>query len=73
VDGTLIPIDRVVGPTLYSGKHKKHVMNLQVNASPGADILRVSGPLPSSVHDKKAEWIRDVLAGLEAARPAHAG
>jgi len=30
-------------------------MNLQVIASPGGDILWVSGALPGSVHDKKAE------------------
>jgi hypothetical protein len=29
--------------------------------------LWVSGPLPGSVHDKKAEWIWGVLAELEAA------
>jgi hypothetical protein len=32
-------------------------MNLQVIVSPGGDILWVSGPLPGSAHDKKAEWI----------------
>jgi DDE superfamily endonuclease len=42
-------------------------MNLQVIASPGGDVLWVSGPLPGSVHDKKAEWIWGVLAELEAA------
>ena len=31
-------------------------MNLQVIASPDGDILWVSGALPGSVHDKKAEW-----------------
>jgi hypothetical protein len=68
VDGTLIPIDRVAADRpFYSGKHKKHGMNLQVIASPGGGILWVSGPLPGSVHDKKAEWIWGVLAGLEAA------
>jgi hypothetical protein len=41
-------------------------MNLQVIASPGGDILWVSGALPGSVHDKKAEWIWGVLAELEA-------
>jgi hypothetical protein len=51
----------------YSGKHKKHGMNLQVIADPGGDILWVSGALPGSVHDKKAEWIWGVLAELEAA------
>jgi hypothetical protein len=68
VDGTLIPIDRVAADRpFYSGKHKRHGMNLQVIASPGGDVLWVSGALPGSVHDKKAEWIWGVLAGLEAA------
>ena len=67
VDGTLIPIDRVAADRpIYSGKHKKHGMNLQVIASPGGDILCVSGPLPGSVHDKKAAWVWGVLAELEA-------
>jgi len=68
LDGTLIPIDRVAADRpFYSGKHKRHGMNLQVIASPRGDILWVSGALPGSVHDKKAEWIWGVLAELEAA------
>jgi len=68
LDGTLIPVDRVAADRpFYSGKHKRHGMNLQVIASPAGDILWVSGPLPGSVHDKKAEWIWGVLAELEAA------
>jgi hypothetical protein len=68
VDGTLIPVDRVAADWLfYSGKHKKHGMNLQVIASPDGDIVWVSGALPGSVHDKKAEWVWAVLAELEAA------
>ena len=56
LDGTLIPIDRVAADRpFYSGKHRKHGMNLQVIASPDGDILWVSGALPGSVHDKKAE------------------
>jgi len=58
LDGTLIPIDRVAADRpFYSGRHRKHGMNLQVIASPDGDILWVSGALPGSVHDKKAEWI----------------
>ena len=49
----------------YSGKHKKHGMNLQVIASPHGDILWVSGAPPGSVHDKKAEWVWCVLGELE--------
>jgi hypothetical protein len=68
LDGTLIPIDRVAADRpFYSGKHKRHGINLQVIASPDGDILWVSGALPGSVHDKKAEWIWGVLAELEAA------
>jgi len=68
LDGTLIPVDRVAADRpFYSGKHRKHGMNPQVIASPDGDILWVSGALPGSVHDKKAEWIWGVLAELEAA------
>ena len=68
LDGTLIPIDRVAADRpFYSGKHKKHGMNLQVIASPDGGILWVSGALPGSVHDKKAEWIWGVLDELEKA------
>jgi DDE superfamily endonuclease len=68
VDGPLIPIDRVAADRpFYSGKHKRHGMNLQVIASPDGDVLWVSGALPGSVRDKKAEWIWGVLAELEAA------
>jgi hypothetical protein len=68
LDGTLIPIDRIAADRpFYSGKHRKHGMNLQVIASADGDILWVSGAPPGSVHDKKAEWIWGVLADLEAA------
>src|SRR6201996_4359861 len=66
VDGTLIAIDRVAADRpFYSGKHKRHGMNLQVIASPDGDVLWVSGALPGSVHDKKAEWAWGVLDELE--------
>src|SRR5262245_11564337 len=68
LDGTLIPVDRVAADRpFYSGKHRKHGMNLQVIASPGGDIVWVSGALPGAVHDKKAEWIWGVLDELERA------
>src|ERR1700733_5458136 len=68
LDGTLIPIDRVAADRpFYSGKHKKHGMNLQVIASPDGEILWVSGAL-GSVHDKKAEWVRHEAAHDERVR-----
>ncbi len=42
-------------------------MNLQVIAGPRGGIRWVSGALPGSVHDKKAERMRGVLAELQAA------
>jgi hypothetical protein len=68
LDGTLIPVDRVAADRpFYSGKHRRHGMNVQVIASPDGSIVWVSGALPGAVHDKKAEWIWGVLAELEAA------
>jgi hypothetical protein len=68
IDGTLIAIDRVAADRpFYSGKHKRHGMNLQVIAGPHEEVLWVSGALPGSVHDRKAEWAWGVLDELEAA------
>src|SRR6266576_487224 len=47
VDGTLVPIDRVAADRpFYSGKHKKHGMNLQVIASPGGESCGCPGRCP---------------------------
>ena len=68
MDGTLIPVDRVAADRpFYSGKHRKHGMNLQVIASPGGDIVWVSGPLPGAVHDQTAAWIWGIVRELAAA------
>jgi hypothetical protein len=55
IDGTLIPIDRVAADRpFYSGKHRRHGMNLQVISAPDREIRWVSGPLPGAVHDLTA-------------------
>lgn len=65
IDGTLIPIDRIAADRpFYSGKHKKHGMNLQVIASPDGTVLWVSGELPGSRHDTAAARIWNILAAL---------
>jgi hypothetical protein len=65
IDGTLIPIDRVAADRpFYSGKHRRHGMNLQVISSPAGDILWVSGPLPGAVHDLTAARIWGILREL---------
>ena len=67
LDGTLIPVDRVAADRpFYSGKHRKHGMNLQVIASPDGDILWVSGALPGAVHDLTAARIWGIVRDLAA-------
>jgi hypothetical protein len=67
IDGTLIPIDRVAADRpFYSGKHRRHGMNLQVISAPDGEILWVSGPLPGAVHDLTAARIQGVLRELAA-------
>jgi hypothetical protein len=67
LDGTLIPIDRVAADRpFYSGKHRKHGMNLQVIASPDGDIVWVSGQLPGAAHDLTAARIWGILEALAA-------
>ncbi|GAB3890341.1 IS5/IS1182 family transposase [Kibdelosporangium lantanae] len=65
IDGTLIPIDRIAADRpFFSGKHKRHGVNLQVIASPDGTILWVSGDLPGSTHDTAAARIWNILADL---------
>jgi DDE superfamily endonuclease/Helix-turn-helix of DDE superfamily endonuclease len=68
IDGTLIPIDRVAADRpFYSGKHRRHGMNLQVISAPDGEILWVSGPLPGAVHDLTAARIWGIIRELAAA------
>lgn len=68
LDGTLIPIDRLAADRpFYSGKHKRHGMNIQVIATPTGDIVWVSGALPGSVHDTRAARIWGIIHALERA------
>jgi hypothetical protein len=69
IDGTLIPVDRVAADRpFYSGKHRRHGMNLQVIASPDGEIVWVSGPLPGAVHDLSAARIWGIVRELAACR-----
>ncbi|TQE30046.1 hypothetical protein Sipo8835_23965 [Streptomyces ipomoeae] len=55
LDGTLLPIDRIVADRpFYSGKHRKHGMNVQVLTDPFGRLLWTSAALPGAVHDIKA-------------------
>lgn len=70
LDGTLVRIDRVGMATgadrpSYSGKHKRHGLNVQVLADPAGRLLWASPALPGSTHDLTAartHGLIDVLA-----------
>ena len=48
-------MDRVAADRpFYSGKHRRHGINLQVIASPDGENVWVSGPLSGAVHDVTA-------------------
>jgi hypothetical protein len=67
LDGTLISIDRVAADRpYYSGKHRRHGMNLQVIAAPDGALVWVSGPLRGSVHDLAAARIWGIIRALAA-------
>ncbi|MFF5257939.1 transposase family protein, partial [Actinomadura viridis] len=66
-DGTLVAIDRIAADRpFYSGKHRRHGMNLQVIAAPDGRLLWVSGPLRGSVHDLRAARIWGIIRALAA-------
>jgi hypothetical protein len=68
IDGTLIAIGRVAADRpSYSGKHRKHGMNLQVISCPAGELLWVSGALPGSAHDLTAARIWGIVRQLAAA------
>ncbi|MFG3245034.1 IS5 family transposase [Streptomyces sp. NPDC048187] len=68
LDGTLLPIDRIaVDRPFYSGKHKKHGMNVQVVTDPFGRLLWASPALPGAVHDIRAAREHGILDALASA------
>ncbi|ETK33066.1 transposase IS493 [Microbispora sp. ATCC PTA-5024] len=69
LDGTLIPIDRVADQKpYYSGKHKRHGMNVQVLGDPAGRLVWASPALPGAVHDLTAArtvGLIDALTGAD--------
>ncbi len=65
LDGTLLPIDRIAADRpSYSGKHKRHGMNVQVIADPFGRPLWVSPALPGAVHDIRAAREHGIIDAL---------
>ncbi|MFF7715967.1 IS5 family transposase [Streptomyces sp. NPDC007988] len=68
LDGTLLPIGRIAADRpFYSGKHKKHGMNVQVITDPAGRLLWASPALPGAVHDIKAARTHGIIDALEEA------
>jgi hypothetical protein len=65
LDGTLLPIDRIAADRpFYSGKHKKHGMNVQVITDATGMLLWASPALPGAVHDIKAARTHGIIDAL---------
>ncbi|WP_093804147.1 transposase family protein [Streptomyces sp. Wb2n-11] len=65
LDGTLLPIDRIAADTpYYSGKHKRHGMNVQVLTDPFGRLLWASPALPGSTHDLTAARTHGIIDAL---------
>jgi hypothetical protein len=65
LDGTLIPIDRVADQKpYYSGKHKRHGVNVQVIADPAGRLVWASAALPGATHDLTAARTHDLINTL---------
>ncbi|MGB8938794.1 MAG: IS5 family transposase [Streptomyces sp.] len=65
LDGTLLPIDRITADRpFYSGKHKKHGMNVQVIADPKGRLLWASPALAGAVHDVRAAREHGIIDAL---------
>ncbi|MEV5092156.1 transposase family protein [Streptomyces griseoincarnatus] len=74
LDGTLLPIDRIAADRpFYSGKHRKHGMNVQIIADPFGRLLWASPALPGAVHDIRAAREHRIVDALaEAGTPCWA-
>ncbi|MFE9377607.1 transposase family protein [Streptomyces sp. NPDC006855] len=65
LDGTLLPIDRIAADVpYYSGKHKRHGMNVQVLTDPFGRLLWASPALPGSTHDLTAARTHGIVDAL---------
>ncbi|MFD7132916.1 transposase family protein [Streptomyces sp. NPDC059894] len=65
LDGTLLPTDRTAADRpFYSGKHKKHGMNVQILTDPAGRLLWASPALPGAIHDVRAAREHGIIDAL---------
>lgn len=55
-------------PGLFSGKHKRTGLNLQIKVDLGGRLLWASGPLPGATHDAKAIASSGILKEISPSR-----
>jgi DDE superfamily endonuclease len=68
LDGTLIAIDRVAEDRpYYSGKHKRHGVNVQVLADAAGRLVWASPALPGATHDLTAARDHGLIDALSSA------
>ena len=68
LDGTLIGIDRVADQKpYYSGKHRRHGVNVQVIADPAGRLIWASPALPGAIHDLTAARAHAIIENLTSA------
>jgi hypothetical protein len=68
LDGNLIPIDRVADQKpYYSGKHRRHGVNVQVIADAAGRLVWASTALPGAVHDLTAARTHAIIKALTSA------
>lgn len=68
LDGTLIPIDRVADQKpYYSGKHRRHGVNVQVIADAAGRLIWASAAMPGAVHDLTAARTHTIIEALTSA------
>ena len=72
LDGTLLSIDRVgmasgYDRAFFSGKHKRHGVNVQVIADPAGRLVWASPALPGARHDMGAAREHGIIDALNAA------
>jgi hypothetical protein len=67
LDGTLAPTDRLSGESdrlYYSGKHRRHGVNIQFLTGPHGELIWASPALPGSTHDLTAARVHGIIDGL---------
>nr|AHX39402.1 hypothetical protein wt6.25 [Streptomyces sp. WT6] len=69
LDGTLLPTDRIAADRcFYSGKHKKHGMNVQVLTDPFGRLLWASPAVPGAIRDIRAAHTHGIIEAVTGAR-----